>query len=119
MTMNEQELQAAIDATPEVKVTKEYMESRILEIAYFTGNASAKTSTYIPALPPTVTMCSLTLDNGYSVRGEAACVHIDNYREDIGRDLAYKQAFAKLWPLFGFMLAEQLYLDNKVYLNSK
>jgi len=59
----------------------------------------------------TVTICSITLQNGYSVRGESACVDPAEYVEATGRNLAYQKAFDKIWPLEGYLLAEQL---NKV-----
>lgn len=94
---NDKDLLAAIAAKPGEKVTAAYMESRIARVAY------AK-------IDQTVTVCSLTLDNGFSVRGESACVDPANFDEKIGQSLAYKQAFDKLWPLFGFRLAEARFL---------
>lgn len=94
------ELLAAIEAKTGEKVSKSYIESRIAKVAY------AK-------LDETVTLCSITLDNGYSVRGESACVDPANYDEKIGKSLAYNQAFDKLWPLFGFRLAEARHLRSK------
>lgn len=94
---NDKELLAAIEAKTGEKVTAAYMESRIAAVAYAKIDA-------------TVTVCSVTLDNGFSVRGESACVDPANYDEKIGKSLAYKQAFDKLWSLFGFRLAEVRHL---------
>lgn len=94
---NEKDLLAAIAAKTGEKVTPAYIEGRIAKVAY------AK-------IDETVTVCSLTLDNGFSVRGESACVDPANFDEKIGKSLAYKQAFDKLWPLFGFLLAESRHL---------
>ncbi|CCG40153.1 Gp49 family protein [Magnetospirillum molischianum] len=93
--LNAEGLDAAIAATPGEKVTKEHIESRI-----------AKTDFLV--LPgTTVTICSITLDNGYSVRGESACVDPTNYRHEISEKIAFDNAFNQLWPLFGFLLAER------------
>ena len=92
--MNQDELDAAVAATPGEKVTKEYIESRIKHVTYH-------------MLSGTVTLCNIALDNGYSVRGESACVDPANYRQDIGEKIAHDNAFDKLWPLFGFLLAEK------------
>lgn len=97
---NDKDLLAAIAAKPGEKVTAAYMESRIARVAY------AK-------IDQTVTVCSMTLDNGFSVRGESACVDPANFDEKIGQSLAYKQAFDKLWPLFGFRLAEARHLAGR------
>lgn len=61
----------------------------------------------------TVTICTITLDNGYSVRGEAACVNKENFDEQIGDRYAFDDAFKKLWPLFGFLLAETQFQEKK------
>ena len=91
--LSDQELDAAIEATPAPRVTKDYMETRIETTEFF-------------RLGKTVTICSLTLDNGYSVRGESACVSPENYNQEIGENIARHNAFNALWPLFGFLLAE-------------
>lgn len=89
------ELEAKIAATPGEKVTEAYIKSRIAQIDYL-------------ILPDTtVTICSITLDNGFSVRGESACVDPQNFRQDISESIAYDNAFRQLWPLFGFLLAER------------
>ncbi len=87
-------LNAALDALPGERVTAKQIEARIVAAHY-------------TRLEPTVTVCSITLDNGYSVRGESACVDPANYNQQIGEKIAYEAAFRKLWPLFGFLLAEK------------
>ena len=96
--MDDQQLAAAIDARPHEKVTKSGIEARIRKADYL-------------VLPDsTVTVCSITLDNGYSVRGESACVDPRNFNEEIGRELAYRDAFGKLWAFEGYLLAERRFL---------
>ena len=86
-------LVAAIEGLPGERVTKEYIESRIERVHH-------------RRLGTTLTHTTIHLDNGYTVSGESACVDPLNYRAEIGERIAYDQAFAKLWPLFGFLLAE-------------
>ena len=95
--LSSQEKDQAIEAQTFPRVTKEAMEQRI------------KTSEFIVLPGSTVTVCHMTLDNGYSVRGESACVDKRNFNLAIGEKLAYDDAFRKLWPLFGFLLAESIY----------
>ncbi len=59
------------------------------------------------------TVCHLSLENGFSVRGESSCVFIENFDADVGRDIAYKQAFAKLWQLEGYLLAQRHYEERQ------
>lgn len=88
-------LDEAIAATPHEKVTKASIEAKIAKVDYI-------------VLPDsTVTLCNITLHNGYSVRGESACVDPRNFNVEIGKSLAFKQAFDKLWPLEGYLLAEK------------
>ena len=91
--LNDTQLDTALNASPAPRVTKEYMESRITDKSF-------------TRFSDTVTLCQITLDNGYSVRGESACVNPANYNQEIGERIAYDNAFNKLWPLFGFLLAE-------------
>lgn len=52
------------------------------------------------------TLCQIALDNGYTVLGESTCVNAANFDREVGEFYSYKDAFEKLWPLFGFLLAE-------------
>jgi len=99
--MNDEELDKAIADRPYPKVTKEGIESRIKSVDYI-------------VLPnSTVTICNMVLENGYSVRGESACVDPRNFNMEIGRQLAYRDAFSKIWPLEGYLLAEKTYWSTR------
>lgn len=54
------------------------------------------------------TVCMLTLDNGFTVRGESSCVCRENYVPEAGHKFALEDAKRKLWPLLGFRLADRL-----------
>lgn len=83
------------------KVTKESIEARIKNVQYL-------------RYPGTNAMiCNIELDNLYTQRGESACVSDVNFDEDIGKRYAYDDAFKKLWPLFGFLLAEDIHRESK------
>jgi len=97
--MNNQEVEQAIATRPYPKVTKDQMEKRIKNVEHLT-------------IGTTVTICNITLDNGYSVRGESACVDPRNFDAAIGQKLSYDDAFRKLWSLFGFMLAEDIHRNS-------
>ncbi|MDD7545216.1 MULTISPECIES: Gp49 family protein [Actinobacillus] len=59
-------------------------------------------------LSETLTVCVLTLRNGFTVTGESACVSPANYDKTIGENVAYKNAFDKLWQLEGYALKNKL-----------
>jgi hypothetical protein len=101
VAMTNEQLESAIASKAGEKVTTEYMTSRIKESYFFHPNPVA----------PTLTICVIILDNGFISIGEAACVDPSNYDKTIGENLAYRNAFQKLWPLFGFLLAEKRYVE--------
>jgi len=56
-----------------------------------------------------LTVCCLTLPNGFTLTGESACASPENFDEEIGRKIALKQAADKLWMLEGYVLKQRLY----------
>ena len=55
------------------------------------------------------TLCILTLENGYTIKGISACVDAANFDMNIGRKIAYEDAIRQIWPLEGYLLAQRLY----------
>ena len=51
-----------------------------------------------------MTVCCLTLKNGYTVVGESACAYPENYNAEVGQMIAKDKAREKIWPLEGYML---------------
>lgn len=49
-------------------------------------------------------ICEITLMNGYTVRGEAACVSPENFNQEIGNEVAFEDARDKIWQLEGYLL---------------
>jgi hypothetical protein len=60
----------------------------------------------------TMTICVITMVNGFSVTGESACVDPNEYNKERGEEIAYENAFEKLWPLEGYLLKERLYQQS-------
>lgn len=56
-----------------------------------------------------VMVCELTLRNGFTVRGDAATVSIENFDEDIGRKVSRENARSKVWELEGYLLQQRLH----------
>lgn len=56
-----------------------------------------------------LTICTITLKNGFQLVGTSACVSKDNYDVQIGRTIAYENAFNKLWELEGYLLKWRIY----------
>lgn len=56
-----------------------------------------------------LTVCVLTLQNGFTVTGESACASPENFDVDIGRNIAFDNAKQKIWPLLGYVLKQKLH----------
>jgi len=56
-----------------------------------------------------LTVCCLTLQNGFTVTGESACVSPENFNEELGRKIAFTHARDKIWALEGYLLRQRLY----------
>lgn len=56
----------------------------------------------------TLTVCALTLRNGYIVTGESAAASPENFDKEIGRKIARENARNKIWGLEGYLLRERL-----------
>jgi hypothetical protein len=56
----------------------------------------------------TMTVCLLTLKNGFNVTGESAAASPENFDEQIGRDIARRNARDKIWSLEGYALRNKL-----------
>lgn len=57
----------------------------------------------------TVTVCCLSLRNGFTVVGESACASPSNFDPELGRKIARDDARGKIWALEGYALRERLW----------
>ena len=78
------------------RLTPAHIDSTIKDISYH-------------RLTDVLTVCVLTLMNGFTVTGESACASPENYNEEIGNKVAFKNAREKIWMLEGYLLKEKLY----------
>lgn len=79
------------------KVTLEQIKSKI------------KSEMYLVLPDGKSTLCVLTMENGYTIKGLSACVDASNFNIDIGRVIAYEDAIRQIWPLEGYLLAQRLH----------
>ena len=56
-----------------------------------------------------LTVCCLTLDNGFTVTGESACASPENFNQEIGEKIAFENARGKIWMLEGYLLKQRLH----------
>ena len=60
----------------------------------------------------TLTVCCLTLANGFTVTGQSAAASPENFDKEIGRKIARADAREKIWPLEGYLLRESLHFQG-------
>lgn len=80
-------------------------------IEKITAKIVSETYTRLPS--EKVLVCELVLENGFSVRGEAAVVDPQNFNLEIGKKISKTNAINEIWQLEGYLLQEQLYQKGK------
>lgn len=100
---------------PAPRVTPDDLEAEIASEHYFTAGDAAYPEAEVAQSEAAsydalrlLTICVLVLRNGYTVTGESACVSPENFDAQMGREIARGKAVAKLWPLLGFRLADEV-----------
>ena len=82
------------------RVTPEHIEAAIFG------------TNYIHLSYTTLTICVLTLRNGFTVVGESACADEANYDPEIGQRIARANAVQKVWALEGYLLKQRLHEEG-------
>ena len=90
----EKEIQAKGLNAP--RLTPDLIESKIVKEEYH-------------LLTDVLTVCVLTLENGFIVTGESACASPANYNKEIGDRIARDKAKEKIWVLEGYLLKQKLF----------
>lgn len=77
-------------------------------------NAVISSEDYYVFPGTTLTVCCLTLKNGFSVTGESACASPENFNVELGKRIAKDNARNKIWALEGYALRERLMNDKAI-----
>ena len=103
----EQEIQDKGLTAP--RVTPADIEANIAgEFSFTVGNAARALQCPVSEAVDLLTICVLTLKNGFTVTGESACASPENFDAEIGRKIARANAVNKIWPLMGYALRSEL-----------
>ena len=118
----EQEIQSKNLNAP--RLTPDYIDSVIQSVHFFTAGdgyagalASSEEFNSLPenervVQPPVqldlLTFCVIVLKSGFTATGESVCASPENFDPEIGRKIAYENAYNKIWLLEGYLLKEQL-----------
>lgn len=94
-TLTLAEAQATVATKTAPKVTKESIEAAINQVSYNQID--------------TLTICIIFMKNGFKQIGKAAPASDLNFDAEVGKRLAYEDAFRGLWQLEGYLLCQKLY----------
>lgn len=96
--MTEQEVEGDIaeKGLTAPRVTPERVDAQIAAEQYYVPPGS------------TLTICVLTLLNGFTVVGESACASPKNFDPEVGRRIAREKAREKIWAFEGYRLRSEL-----------
>ena len=97
--LSTEEAKAAVATKTAPRITEESIKDRIASVEYsrpFTAN-------------PNMTVCAITMENGFTVTGVSAPASAANFDPAIGERYAYDNAFKQLWQLEGYRLREELH----------
>lgn len=102
MSRDEAAIEAAIEAEIQAKgltaprLTPQHIDDQIVAEAYhvFPGT--------------TLTVCALTLRNGFHVTGESAAASPANFDVELGQKIARDNARNKIWAFEGYLLRSKL-----------
>lgn len=72
------------------------------------GDAAERVGQPASAPMHLMTLCFLTMKNGFVVVGKSAPASPENYDAEKGRTFAREDAIRQLWPLMGFSLRDRL-----------
>lgn len=96
--MSEAEIEKEIQAKGlnALRLNPEHIDAQIAGEAYYVFPGT------------TLTVCALTLRNGFQVTGESASASPENFNEELGRKIAKTNARQKIWALEGYLLRSKL-----------
>ena len=72
-------------------------------------DAAIDSETYTVLPSGRVTICEMTLKNGFVVLGESSCVSKENFNAELGQKIARENARNKIWELEGYLLKQRLF----------
>lgn len=94
--MSDTNIEAIVAAQTAPRVTEEGIKELIDHVHYH-------------ILPnSTLTICVITMKNGFSFTGESACASAENFNQEVGEHYAYQDAFKKIWSHEAYLLKERM-----------
>lgn len=82
-------------------------------VTYDGLKANIKKVQHIVVPDTMLTICIITLQNGFTVTGESACADPSMFNQEIGERISQDNAEKKIWPLMGYALRQEMYEVEK------
>lgn len=83
------------------RVTYEDLKAKVAAEEYFTAGPE-----------DLLTICVITMQNGFTVVGESACASAANFDPNVGCQFAFEAALRKAWAFEGYLLRERLSVEG-------
>lgn len=98
MSRDEKAIEAEIQAKGlnAPRLTPDHIDAQIDDVAFYVFPGT------------TLTVCAMTLRNGFIVTGESAAASPENFDVEIGRKIARDNARNKIWAFEGYALRNRL-----------
>jgi hypothetical protein len=96
--LSTEEAKAVIATKTAPRVTEEHIKAKMRSVCYERPFAEH----------PQLTLCAITMDNGFVVIGKSAPASPENFDQEVGRRYAFDDAFKQLWQFEGYLLREKL-----------
>lgn len=97
MSLEQAKAEVATKKLP--RVTEDSIKARIADVVYLNHNH--------------LTICIITMQNGFMVHGVSAPASVGNYDAEVGKRYAYENAFRQLWQLEGYLLRDALHQEGR------
>lgn len=88
---------AAVVKNPATRVSLESMEAKVVGEEYMN-----------PMSAPHMTICVITLANGFLLVGKTAPTDPANFDRDLGKQFAREDAMRQMWPMEAYLMRERL-----------
>lgn len=89
------------------RLSPEHIDAQIAAEVWGRASDLFKSTPHSDALA-CLTICVLTLKNGYTIVGKSACASPENYNAELGGKIAREDARKQIWALEGYLLRSQL-----------
>ena len=97
------------------RVSVKNIEDQMESVIYINlGDAIERTNQSASASSFLMTLCVITMRNGFVEVGKSAPASPENFDKEKGRTFAYEDAVRNLWPKLGYALRDALWMKDSV-----